>query len=142
MVVFRVRLYVYPERRSSADSIIQTSPVHPGPDQNKRGHNGGVWEWTSSVLDAHEGFIPSVIYPGYSSDFFDGSHNVVVGRQAFFKQNKHSRFFSHSSEARLRRFPGLLNAGRCATTTSTTIGMPGLVDEWCMTMLDKWNLIL
>eukprot|EP00210_Caulerpa_lentillifera_P000661 g638.t1 len=40
---------------------------------------GSVWEWTSTVLQKHEGFIASQIYPGYTSDFFDGLHNVVLG---------------------------------------------------------------
>ncbi|TRM57888.1 histidine-specific methyltransferase [Schizophyllum amplum] len=41
--------------------------------------NGGVWEWTSTVFERVEGFKPSVLYPGYSQDFFDGRHNVVLG---------------------------------------------------------------
>ncbi|KAI0043936.1 DUF323 domain-containing protein [Auriscalpium vulgare] len=44
-----------------------------------RGHNGGVWEWTSTVFDKYDGFEPSVLYPGYSMDFFDTHHNVVIG---------------------------------------------------------------
>lgn len=44
-----------------------------------KGHNGGVWEWTSTVLDKYEGFQQSKLYPGYSTDFFDGKHQVVVG---------------------------------------------------------------
>ena len=43
-----------------------------------RGHNGGVWEWTSTVFDKHKGFKPSTLYPGFSADFFDTLHNVVV----------------------------------------------------------------
>ncbi len=27
---------------------------------------GGVWEWTSTVLDKHEGFEPMELYPGYT----------------------------------------------------------------------------
>lgn len=27
---------------------------------------GGVWEWTSTVLEKHEGFKPMELYPGYS----------------------------------------------------------------------------
>lgn len=42
------------------------------------GHNGGVWEWTDTPFEGYEGFVPSVIYPGYSADFFDGKHFVVV----------------------------------------------------------------
>lgn len=37
-----------------------------------------MFEWTSTVLAPHEGFVPSVLYPGYSTDFFDGHHQVVV----------------------------------------------------------------
>ncbi|KAJ6504668.1 DUF323 domain-containing protein [Mycena vitilis] len=44
-----------------------------------KGGNGGVWEWTSTVFDKYEGFEPSVLYPGYSMDFFDGAHQVVLG---------------------------------------------------------------
>ncbi|KAI0631951.1 DUF323 domain-containing protein [Trametes polyzona] len=44
-----------------------------------RGHNGGVWEWTSTVLEKHDGFVPSKLYPGYSTDFFDTHHQVVIG---------------------------------------------------------------
>ncbi|CAO1621803.1 unnamed protein product [Parajaminaea phylloscopi] len=43
------------------------------------GHNGGVWEWTSTAFAAHQGFKPSILYPGYSSDFHDGKHDVVLG---------------------------------------------------------------
>ncbi|KAF8621300.1 hypothetical protein AX15_007898 [Amanita polypyramis BW_CC] len=44
-----------------------------------KGGNGGVWEWTSTVFDKIDGFIPSKLYPGYSMDFFDGDHHVVLG---------------------------------------------------------------
>ncbi|KAJ2927919.1 hypothetical protein H1R20_g9182, partial [Candolleomyces eurysporus] len=44
-----------------------------------RGTNGGVWEWTSTVFDKTKGFVPSILYPGYSADFFDGKHQVVLG---------------------------------------------------------------
>ncbi|KAG6234139.1 Ergothioneine biosynthesis protein 1 [Claviceps purpurea] len=40
---------------------------------------GGVWEWTSSVLRPHEGFHPMELYPGYTADFFDEKHNIVLG---------------------------------------------------------------
>ncbi|KAJ1030831.1 hypothetical protein NDA18_002061 [Ustilago nuda] len=43
------------------------------------GHNGGVWEWTSTVFGEYKGFQSSALYPGYSSDFFDGKHSVVLG---------------------------------------------------------------
>ncbi|KAG1742298.1 uncharacterized protein EDB91DRAFT_1279204 [Suillus paluster] len=50
-----------------------------GSKHGGKGHNGGVWEWTSTVLDRYDGYVPSTLYPGYSSDFFDQSHQVVIG---------------------------------------------------------------
>ncbi|RDB14613.1 Ergothioneine biosynthesis protein 1 [Hypsizygus marmoreus] len=44
-----------------------------------KGSNGGVWEWTSTVFDRYEGFVPSELYPGYSMDFFDDAHQVILG---------------------------------------------------------------
>ena len=35
------------------------------PEKGGSGHNGGVWEWTSSVFDSYEGFEPSKLYPGW-----------------------------------------------------------------------------
>ncbi|KAF2121345.1 C-type lectin protein [Lophiotrema nucula] len=40
---------------------------------------GGVWEWTSSVLEKHEGFRAMELYPLYTADFFDGKHNITLG---------------------------------------------------------------
>ncbi|KAL4873974.1 hypothetical protein BDV12DRAFT_158831 [Aspergillus spectabilis] len=40
---------------------------------------GGVWEWTSSPLTEHDGFKAMEIYQGYTSDFFDGKHNIILG---------------------------------------------------------------
>ncbi|KAH7043215.1 C-type lectin protein [Macrophomina phaseolina] len=40
---------------------------------------GGAWEWTSTVLEPHEGFKAMDLYPGYTADFFDGKHNVILG---------------------------------------------------------------
>lgn len=42
------------------------------------GHNGGIWEWTSTDFEGLPGFETSEVYPGYSTDFFDGLHKVVV----------------------------------------------------------------
>lgn len=47
--------------------------------QERRGHNGGVWEWSSTLMHAHEGYVSSTLYPGYSSDFHDEHHHVVIG---------------------------------------------------------------
>ncbi|KAJ4334700.1 hypothetical protein N0V95_009101 [Ascochyta clinopodiicola] len=40
---------------------------------------GGVWEWTSTVLEKHIGFEPMELYPAYTADFFDGKHNITLG---------------------------------------------------------------
>lgn len=48
------------------------------------GHNGGVWEWTTTEFQPLEGYTPSKLYPGYSSDFFDGKHFVVVSLLPFY----------------------------------------------------------
>ncbi|KAF9426949.1 hypothetical protein BGZ94_005742 [Podila epigama] len=42
---------------------------------------GGLWDWTSTQfmpLDETK-FETSALYPGYSTDFFDGKHMVVLG---------------------------------------------------------------
>ncbi|KAI9728051.1 MAG: hypothetical protein M1834_007865 [Cirrosporium novae-zelandiae] len=58
---------------------------HPTPvtqNGNKlsgQGQTGGAWEWTSSTLEEYEGFKAMDIYPGYTADFFDGKHNIVLG---------------------------------------------------------------
>ncbi|KDQ17224.1 hypothetical protein BOTBODRAFT_53375 [Botryobasidium botryosum FD-172 SS1] len=49
------------------------------PRGGKRGHNGGVWELTSTIMDEHEGYKRSELYPGYSSDFFDDMHHIAIG---------------------------------------------------------------
>ncbi|KAF6755786.1 DUF323 domain-containing protein [Ephemerocybe angulata] len=55
-------------------------PATTGLDRGSgRGTNGGVWEWTSTLFDKTDGFVSSTLYPGYSSDFFDGKHQVVLG---------------------------------------------------------------
>jgi formylglycine-generating enzyme required for sulfatase activity len=68
--------------------------VAAGPGLAGRAGMGGVWEWTSTVLEQHAGFEPMALYPGYTgelcpwtgsetemcaADFFDGKHNVVLG---------------------------------------------------------------
>jgi L-histidine Nalpha-methyltransferase / hercynylcysteine S-oxide synthase len=54
-----------------------------GTKNEGRGHNGGVWEWTSTVWDKHDGFEVSSLYPGFSADFFDTHHNVVVREECY-----------------------------------------------------------
>ncbi|KAI0218174.1 hypothetical protein L0F63_006540 [Massospora cicadina] len=40
---------------------------------------GDGWEWTSTLLTPHAGFRPSELYPGYTADFFDNKHMVLLG---------------------------------------------------------------
>lgn len=84
------------------DANVSFKHWHPMPviqNGNKLGGQsdmGGLWEWTSSVLEKQEGFAPMKLYPGYSGklfsvlpvfvaalmildDFYDGKHNVVLG---------------------------------------------------------------
>lgn len=73
------------------------TPVTPNGDHLAgQGELGGVWEWTSTPLAAHDGFHPMEIYPGYTcknlayryfglssdlsaADFFDGKHHIIQG---------------------------------------------------------------
>ena len=44
-----------------------TTPVtQNGNKLSGQAEMGGVWEWTSTVLEAHEGFKPMELYPGYT----------------------------------------------------------------------------
>ncbi|KXN68694.1 DUF323-domain-containing protein [Conidiobolus coronatus NRRL 28638] len=38
-----------------------------------------LWEWTGSFLGPYPGYHPSELYPGYSYDFHDEKHLVVLG---------------------------------------------------------------
>jgi len=41
---------------------------------------GALWDWTSTPFEPlSDGYVTSEIYPGYSADFFDGKHFVVLG---------------------------------------------------------------
>ena len=40
---------------------------------------GNGWEWTRTQFAPFAGFEPFPFYPGYSADFFDGSHYVMKG---------------------------------------------------------------
>ncbi|GAA6042900.1 hypothetical protein JCM8097_002759 [Rhodosporidiobolus ruineniae] len=59
--------------------VPPTLPVPARDGSTLPATNGGLWQWTSSVLDKWEGFVGSEVYPGYSTDFHDGKHRIVVG---------------------------------------------------------------
>jgi ergothioneine biosynthesis protein EgtB len=41
---------------------------------------GNGWEWTGTVFEPFPGFCAYIpTYPGYSADFFDGLHHVMLG---------------------------------------------------------------
>jgi hypothetical protein len=42
--------------------------VQNGAKLSGQGEMGGVWEWTSSVLEKHDGFEPMSLYPGYTGE--------------------------------------------------------------------------
>lgn len=46
-------------------SLILLSRATTGGERDQgKGINGGVWEWTSTLMDYVEGYAPSSIYPG------------------------------------------------------------------------------
>lgn len=66
------------------DRAVAFKSWHPQPvtgTSRLRGQSdlGGLWEWTSTPLESHEGFKSMDLYPGYTADFFDGKHNVCLG---------------------------------------------------------------
>ncbi|KKK26388.1 hypothetical protein ARAM_006780 [Aspergillus rambellii] len=56
-----------------------TPVIQNGDKLTGQGEFGGVWEWTSTPLAKHDGFEAMETYPGYTSDFFDGKHNITLG---------------------------------------------------------------
>lgn len=64
---------------SNLHAIPPTLPFPARDGSQVPASNGGLWEWTSSTLSPWEGFAGSRLYPGYSSDFHDEKHRIVLG---------------------------------------------------------------
>ncbi|BGP66237.1 hypothetical protein NBRC10512_005478 [Rhodotorula toruloides] len=73
------RLDASQQHRLRAPPVPPTLPGKGRDGSILPGTDGGLWQWTSSPLEAWEGYHDSVLYPGYSSDFMDGKHRIVLG---------------------------------------------------------------
>ena len=72
---------------------------------------GNGWEWTCSPFAPFPGFEPMPRYPGYSADFFDGAHFVLLGGswatdQALLRPSFRNWFQPH--------YPYVFSKFRCA----------------------------
>ncbi|KAH9819961.1 histidine-specific methyltransferase [Melampsora americana] len=83
-----LRVYLRDNPPCGPHSPVGFRHWHPIPARSARreadgvsrgGMNGGVWEWTETVFTRHDDFQSSSLYPGYSGDFFDGAHWVLLG---------------------------------------------------------------
>ena len=71
--------YISNDHELANVSFSNWHPIAPLNYKNDcKGHNGGVWEWSSSKFRPLDGFEGSKLYPGYSCDFYDDSHYIVV----------------------------------------------------------------
>lgn len=100
--------------------------------EDGRGSNGGIWEWTSTVFDTHEGLVPTKLFTGYSEDFFDTKHQVVVCLLRHKSPCNVSSNLINSSEHRMPRYLVSVDV-QCAISISTIILTRGSVDESYMT---------
>jgi ergothioneine biosynthesis protein EgtB len=73
---------------------------------------GNGWEWTSTPFAPFPGFAPMPNYRGYSQDFFDGRHYVLLGAswatdEAFLRPSFRNWFQPH--------YPYVFSKFRCVT---------------------------
>ena len=69
------------------DGLIDAVPVNPATMGCGRAQRSGIdellgngWEWTATDFAPLPGFEPWIeTYPGYSADFFDDQHFVMLG---------------------------------------------------------------
>jgi ergothioneine biosynthesis protein EgtB len=79
---------------------------------------GNGWEWTGSVFEPYPGFsayIPT--YPGYSADFFDGHHHVMLGASWATPARLIRRSFRNWFQ---RQYPYMFAKFRCVYEGSST----------------------
>lgn len=63
---------LYVDLEGANVGFVHWSPVPVTPNGNKlagQGEMGGLWEWTSSVLEQRDGFEPMKLYPAYSGKY-------------------------------------------------------------------------
>ena len=82
------------------------------------------------MFDKYEGFETSTLYPGYSADFFDTHHNVVVRGLGFWAVAATLLMaLVQRLGDRTRRCHVLRNAARSAIGTNVTIRTRGSVAD-------------
>lgn len=62
---------IYVDLEGANVGFVHWSPVSITQNGNKlagQGEMGGLWEWTSSVLEKRDGFEPMKLYPAYSGE--------------------------------------------------------------------------
>ncbi|OKL57444.1 hypothetical protein UA08_07164 [Talaromyces atroroseus] len=77
-------------------------PITPNGDKLAgQGELGGVWEWTSTPLNRHEGFQEMEVYPGYTGGSW-ATHPRIAGRTSFVNWYQHNYLYAWTG-ARLVR---------------------------------------
>jgi ergothioneine biosynthesis protein EgtB len=75
---------------------------------------GNGWEWTSTVFAPFAGFEPMPGYEGYSQDFFDGRHFVLVGASWATDDRLVRRSFRNWFQP---HYPYVFSKFRCVSTS-------------------------
>jgi ergothioneine biosynthesis protein EgtB len=75
---------------------------------------GNGWEWTSTAFAPFPGFEPMPGYPGYSRDFFDDRHYVLVGASWATDDGLVRRSFRNWFQP---HYPYLFSKFRCVFTS-------------------------
>jgi hypothetical protein len=111
-----------------------------GRENGGRGSNGGVWEWTSTALDTHEGLAPTDLFTGYTTDFFDTKHQVAVSYVAAVYSGSLLISIFISLAPLMPQYPDSQVVGPFETSINTTTHTHGSVLVWFMTY-DTFDII-